>query len=213
MNRKVKATLLPGQNPHCAFSRDTDSENQFDPAFPWFGRVKHLFESIPDGAWVLDCGCNSGGFGATLLARKPHCILVGVDLAAHLLPLAEAKGYRLTHAGPAEDLSWLPDSSFHVAVLSEILEHADDPDACVREAVRVLVPGGLLLGDVPSCVGRWGWRTIRGHRWHQRVFTKRGLRNLLTRWSEVEEIRYAYADLRAGYALPQWVTFRCRKSD
>ncbi len=198
-------------NPNLNYPRDTDLEGQFDPSMPWFGRVRPLFEAIPAGSRVLDVGCNTGGFGRRLLAEKPKCRIVGVDLAAHLLPLADAKGYRWTELCSAEHLFLFKDDHFDAVVLSEILEHADDPAACVREATRVLKPGGLLLGDVPSAMGKWGWRSLRGHKWHRRVFTRRTLRALLSRYTDVEDLRCAYADISAGYILPQWMTFRCRK--
>lgn len=198
-------------NPHTRYPRDTDAENQWDPSSPVWGRVRSLFDAIPDGARVLDIGCNSGGFGRVLLERKPLCRVSGVDLAAHLLPLAHAKGYLDTHAGPAEDLSDLPYSHWDVVILSELLEHADDPNACLREAWLRLKYGGLLLGDVPTWFGWWGFRSLRHHKWHQTAFTRYRLRRLLKRYFRDVTIHYAWASWRAGYLLPQWETFACRK--
>jgi SAM-dependent methyltransferase len=46
------------------------------------------------------------------------------------------------------------DDSFDVVVATEILEHINDDQACVMEAVRVLRPGGRAYFAVPNdCLG------------------------------------------------------------
>ena len=194
-------------NPHLSYPRDTDQEGQFDPAMPWYSRVAHLFDAIPDGAFILDVGCNSGGFGRRLLSLKPHCRVYGVDLAKHFLPLARAKGYGFCWHEAAESLP-LAGNVFEYVILSEILEHADDPRACVREARRVLRPGGILLGDVPTAYGRWGYRSLRGHKWHRRCYRRSTLTRLLE--SEFQTIT-VHAEPRwptRHFLLPQWQCFK-----
>jgi SAM-dependent methyltransferase len=41
------------------------------------------------------------------------------------------------------------DRSFNVVVSNDVLEHVPDPERCLREAARVLKPGGHLLMTVP----------------------------------------------------------------
>ena len=43
-----------------------------------------------------------------------------------------------------------PDASFDVVVAGELLEHVRFPERLVAEALRVLRPGGLLMGSVPN---------------------------------------------------------------
>lgn len=49
----------------------------------------------------------------------------------------------------------LPDSSIDRMVLVHALEMADDPDAVLREAWRVMAPGGRLIVVVPNRIGLW----------------------------------------------------------
>lgn len=49
----------------------------------------------------------------------------------------------------------LPDSSIDRLVLVHALEMTDDPDSLLREAWRVLAPGGRLIVVVPNRTGLW----------------------------------------------------------
>lgn len=47
----------------------------------------------------------------------------------------------------------LPDGTFNICLMGELLEHVPDPRPVVREAYRLLSPGGVLLATVPFNVG------------------------------------------------------------
>lgn len=88
---------------------------------------------------VLDIGCGEGALNAALPAPPPFR-LVGVDESATMLrahPNPHVRG----------DAARLPfrDGVFDAAVAVNMLWHLDDPRLALREARRVLAPGGLLL--------------------------------------------------------------------
>jgi 2-polyprenyl-6-hydroxyphenyl methylase/3-demethylubiquinone-9 3-methyltransferase len=94
-----------------------------------------------DGAVLVDLGC-----GAGLLA--PHVrghLHVGVDLTASALAQAARHGVVPVRA----DVTAVPlaDGCADVVVAGEILEHVPDLRRAVREACRLLRPGGLLVID------------------------------------------------------------------
>lgn len=96
-----------------------------------------------EGAVLVDIGC-----GAGLLA--PHLAgtgyrHVGVDLTASALAQAAAHGVTVLR-GDAGAVP-LRDGCADVVVAGEILEHVPDLAAAVREACRLLRPGGLLVVD------------------------------------------------------------------
>jgi 2-polyprenyl-6-hydroxyphenyl methylase/3-demethylubiquinone-9 3-methyltransferase len=95
------------------------------------------------GATLVDIGCG-GGLLAPHLSGKGYRH-VGVDLTTSALTCAESHGVTAVRA----DVASLPfaDESAEVVCAGEILEHVAEPAAVIREACRVLRPGGTLVID------------------------------------------------------------------
>jgi len=131
----------------------------YNPALD--ARYEALVSRVNRANRVLDVGCGDGYLMAQI---KPHAEevigidfeLSGVRLATHQLQglgncfVAQASCYSLP----------FPDHSFDVVLLADVIEHLEDPDACVREIQRVLHPSGYLFLTTPK------WRPDR--RWDVR---------------------------------------------
>ena len=96
---------------------------------------------------VLDIGCNAGT-QARMWAGLGHEV-IGLDVNEPLLELgrsrAAAEGLTIRFdVGTATALPY-PDGSFDVCLLPELLEHVEDWESCLREAVRVLKPNGVFF--------------------------------------------------------------------
>jgi ArsR family transcriptional regulator len=101
----------------------------------------------PKGA-LLDIGT---GTGRVLEVLSPYVERgLGVDQSVEMLSLARANLAR-ARVGNAEIRQGtmyaldLPDGSFDVVTLHQVLHYAEDPQAVIDEAARVLKPGGRLL--------------------------------------------------------------------
>ncbi len=98
-------------------------------------------------ARVLDLGCGGGhvSFNAAPRARE----IVAYDLSAEMLAVvaqaAKERGFAniVTKQGVAEQLPF-PDASFDCVLSRYSAHHWRDLDAALREAVRVLKPGGVV---------------------------------------------------------------------
>ena len=103
-------------------------------------------------AQVLDIGCGTGTLLDTLAGRLPQvACLTGIDPAAGMLDVAARRisdpRVRLEQAS-AERLPLGEDSS-DLVVASLSFDHWSDQSAGLREAARVLTPGGtLVLADL-----------------------------------------------------------------
>lgn len=99
---------------------------------------------------ILDAGCGTGG-GMALLARAfPESLVVGTDVA--LPAIYHSAGRK---AGPIVygSVNCLPfkTGAFDVVLLIDVLNVAGvDDGMALREAWRLLRPGGLLAANVPA---------------------------------------------------------------
>ncbi len=98
----------------------------------------------PQAGWrIADVGCGPGAFAEALVARGAQ--VTAIDSAPAMLAAVAARelGCELVEA----DAGSLPlaDASHDAACLVQVLEYVDDPVAVLREAARIVRPGGVLL--------------------------------------------------------------------
>ncbi len=117
------------------------------------GRIRAIeLAGARPGMRILDLACGPGTLTG-LLARQvsPGGEVVGIDLAAGMIELArrsEPSNARF-EVMDMEQLA-LPDASFDAAVCGHGLQFAPDLLRALREARRVLRPGGVLAASVPA---------------------------------------------------------------
>jgi len=107
--------------------------------------LKYLLEPSPGRA--LSVGCGSGLF--EFILRTRHNINVGecVELSEDMARVARSRGLGVK-VGRAEELLY-GDAEFDTVILNGVLDYVDDDVKAVREASRVLRPGGhLVVADV-----------------------------------------------------------------
>ena len=106
------------------------------------------------GARILDIGSGTGDLAAELAAELPDPQLLGLELSAtgveiaqRKVPSAEFVQCDLLAAPPVEErhAAWAEG-----AVCSEVLEHVDDPVALIANARPYLAPGCRLVVTVPG---------------------------------------------------------------
>lgn len=100
----------------------------------------------PEGE-LLDLGCGEGGFLAVAKERGYEC--QGLEVSEPLAQLARSNSGVPVEVGPLEEIRY-EDSRFSAIYMDSVLEHIPQPGKFLREAARVLRPGGVVYAVVPN---------------------------------------------------------------
>ena len=163
------------------------------PEFAGFARSR--------GKRVLEIGV---GLGADYVEWLKHdAIATGIDLTAAAVAAASRRCFAAgfdpdLRVADAEHLPFA-DGSFDIVYSYGVLHHSPDTVACIREAIRVLRPGGalkLMLYHHPSLTGLMLWLRFgfwRGQSMRDTIYQRLespGTKTFTTAWvrSQMEEL-------------------------
>jgi SAM-dependent methyltransferase len=157
----------------------------------------HFAASWVKGRDVIDVACGTG-VGLGFLAREAAQV-TGGDLDAVNCRLA-AETYRehprvRVQQFDAQNIPF-PDKSFDVAILFEAIYYLPDASQFLREAWRVLRPGGILLISSVNCA----WHGFNPSIYSRKYYDSHELRNLLTGDGFTCDLRAGFPDYPSGLA-------------
>lgn len=102
---------------------------------------------IPPEGKLLDIGCGNGAFLRTFGSVYPNWSMTGLELNDRNRSVVEAiPGVERLHVGPIESLS----GQFNLITLIHALEHIPNPARFLSSLREKLLPGGILLIEVPN---------------------------------------------------------------
>lgn len=118
---------------------------------------------------AVDIGCGEGGDLSLMLAcRCKHVTSLDCDpkVISGLQKIVKQKG--ITNLSPkVADMTktGLPENYADLVLMSQVLHHATDPRLALKEAIRILKPGGTLAFLDLAQHKEESFRTTHGHIW------------------------------------------------
>jgi ubiquinone/menaquinone biosynthesis C-methylase UbiE len=165
---------------------------------------KYLNQHISQGASLLDIGC---GFGEVLSCLPKTYRLYGMDYSYSNVLVAQRilKDTAEVKQGSIYEIPY-ETASEDICLCLEVLEHIDDDGRALREIVRVLKPGGILITSVPYTYYWPQYEKLIGHFRH---YTRRSFEDILRGAGlTIKDYLPNYPNWHASYARRYvWVRF------
>ena len=164
------------------------------------GLEKELARHDGTAPLVLDIGCATGAL--LLHLRDRGWRVMGVEISPSAEYARRERGLDVRSL-PLEENNFPPES-FDLVLASHLIEHLNSPGAFVREACRILRPGGRFLVTTPNIAGFQA--RLFGSRWrsaifdHLYLFSIQTLRALLSGAGFTIEGIHTWGGLAAGAA-------------
>ena len=117
--------------------------------------VEAILEEVNSTSRVLDVGCGTGVIAMEIVPEVNQ--VIGIDLSPKMIAQARKKALKMALENVTFDegdgyATDFDSGSFDVVILANLLHVVAEPAAVVREAHRLLAPGGILL-TVTDCMG------------------------------------------------------------
>jgi SAM-dependent methyltransferase len=188
-------------------------------------KISFLLDHLPETGRVLEVGSGDGKILRTFAQHRSNLELAGCDVREWPDRDPSIEFRRIT----TNDLPY-SDGSFDAAVISDVLEHVDDPEHLLAELARVLRPGGRFVAFVPLEGERWSayalYRALLGAdlykrtKEHVQAFTFADVRSMLAQRFDLVHLESCYhplgqlmdATFFAAAALPRIKRFWWREN-
>jgi len=116
---------------------------------------QYVLRDCPESVEILEIGCGNGCYLSYPLALMGYSVL-GLDPHRPSIEMAQKMYGRDNCEFRCCHLEELPaENKFSCVILSEVIEHLDDPGKMLRAAAARIAPGGVLIVTTPNGFGEF----------------------------------------------------------
>ncbi len=132
--------------------------------------------SIPTGSRVLEIGCGTG-HNLSMLGQFGTVDAIEVDDKARFV--AKQRLGRPVGSSPLPRLDGVPDGTYDLIAILDVLEHIEDDHAALVRIAECLKPDGKILIAVPAHPWLWSAHDVANH--HFRRYTRKTLNAVIAK--------------------------------
>jgi ubiquinone/menaquinone biosynthesis C-methylase UbiE len=161
-------------------------------------KASYLVRNAPTSGSVIEIGSGGGKMLRTLKTHRPELSLHGCDIR----PVSGDGVYEFRALSSTSPVLPYDTESFDAVAIMDVLEHVPSPAKTLDEVLRILKPGGKLVGFIPIEGERFSmyafYRALLGSgiyaetKEHIQAFSHKDLDALVTSRLRITEKQYAY---------------------
>ena len=163
----------------------------------WFKQKRHFLQQlIKENSKlskldILDCGC---GTGTTLKTLRNFGEVYGIDFDRDCINYCKNRGLdNVIHQDITKPIKFK--KKFDVVIISDVLEHLENPEKALHEINKVTKKDGIVLITVPAHPWLYGKWDKMLH--HKRRYTLNTLENLIRTQPDFNIIKKGYYNLQS----------------
>ncbi len=134
------------QNPYFSYNAEEFKVAARGRFANYVGALSAIASKVKVGR-LLDVGCGSGAF--LNVAQQRGWDVTGIELSPELSQVSR-RAVKAEVINAAFESVALPEESYDVVTMWDIIEHVLDPVFCLRKVERLLKPGGMALFCTPD---------------------------------------------------------------
>lgn len=134
------------QNPYFSYNVEEFKDAAQGRYANYIGALSAIASRVKVGK-LLDVGCGSGAFMS--VAQQRGWNVTGIELSPDLSQVSR-RAVKAEVINAAFESVALPDESYDVVTMWDIIEHVLDPMFCLKKVERLLKPGGVALFCTPD---------------------------------------------------------------
>ena len=158
-----------------------DRMAELDSRHWWFVARRRILSDLiarevplPERARILEIGCGTG-HNFEMLGRFGHVDALEIDDGARAL--ASRRLGREVGTAPLPELTGIPDCTYDLVALLDVLEHIEEDQVSLASIKRKLAPSGRILLTVPA--NEWMWSAHDAAHHHHRRYSRAALRKVV----------------------------------
>lgn len=223
----LRANINPQRRPIVGLS---DYTNTIRPVC-YYTHIRQIIEDFEKGNYnkkykILDCGCGCG-YGSIILGGLPNSQVIGADIDNEAVTLANLINIERKNVSYVKSsFEGLRDKGykFDCIVSLETLEHVEEPEKFVKDALKLLNDDGLLIVSIPH----WryhgtdlnsdhvtNWSIEKGKKFFNKLFTR--YKFFVTEIVDLKDVLNSTFDIKevneCNYKKVENMIFICNKKD